>query len=81
MHRKRVFRNADSVDIGQAPGRRPILEKRDIESIKAIPAEFYGPIFLLEDDLRPPPFSVALARLTRAYFLLLIIYTRHNFSP
>lgn len=27
MYRKRVFRNADSVDIDQAPGRRPILRK------------------------------------------------------
>lgn len=70
MHRKRVFRNADSVDIGQVPGRWPILEKRDIESIKAIPAEFYGPIFLLEETIYDHRlFPLLSARLTRAYFL------------
>lgn len=53
MHRKRIsFVTSIPSSIGQAPGRRPILEKRDIESIKATPrVEFYGPIFLLEDTI------------------------------
>lgn len=68
----------DSVDIGQAPGRRPILEKRDIESIKAILAEFYDPIFLLEETIYRlfPPFS--LGALRACIFFINYLNTWHN---
>lgn len=64
-----VFRNVDSV--GQAR-RWPIVEKRDIESIKTTPAEFYGPIFLL-GRFTTAAFFPSLARhsLERARFLFI----------
>lgn len=76
MHRKGVFRTTPILlDIGRAPG--PILEKRDIESIKAILAEFYGPIFLLEETYRLfPSFSLDAPR--AFIFFINRLNTWHN---
>lgn len=56
-------------NIGQASKWQPILQRRDIESIKAtLRAEFYGPIFLLEDTIYDHRLFPSLARFFASIF-------------
>lgn len=76
------FRNADSVDIGQAPGRRPVLEKR-YRIDKSHPRGILRSDLPVGRDL--PPFSVVLSRRSVRVFSWLTVLTlgsifRHKIS-